>query len=53
MAKVVELRFFGGLNVDETAQTLQISPSTVVREWAAARAWLLYELGPGATDTSR
>lgn len=53
MAKVVELRFFGGLNVDETAQTLQISPSTVVREWAAARAWLLYELGPGAADTSR
>ena len=53
MAKVVELRFFGGLNVDETAQTLQISPSTVVREWAAARAWLLYELGPGATDTGR
>ncbi|HJV63238.1 MAG TPA: ECF-type sigma factor, partial [Albitalea sp.] len=41
---VVELRFFGGLSVLETAQALHISPATVKREWATARAWLLREL---------
>jgi RNA polymerase sigma factor (TIGR02999 family) len=46
-SRVVELRFFGGLSVDETAEALQISASTVVREWATARAWLLHELGCG------
>lgn len=44
-SRVVELRFFGGLSVAETAQALQISPATVKREWATARAWLLRELG--------
>ncbi|HEX6708683.1 MAG TPA: ECF-type sigma factor [Albitalea sp.] len=44
-SRVVELRFFGGLSVDETAEALQMSSSTVVREWATARAWLLHELG--------
>lgn len=44
-SRVVELRFFGGLSVEETAETLQISPATVKREWATARAWLLRELG--------
>jgi RNA polymerase sigma factor (TIGR02999 family) len=39
-ARVVELRFFGGLSVDETAATLGVSASTVDREWAFARAWL-------------
>lgn len=43
-AKVVELRFFGGLTVDQTATTLGISPSTVARDWAFARAWLAREL---------
>jgi RNA polymerase sigma factor (TIGR02999 family) len=39
-ARVVELRFFGGLSVEETADVLQISAATVKREWATARAWL-------------
>lgn len=39
-AKVVELRFFGGLTIEETAHTLNISPTTVKREWTAAKAWL-------------
>ncbi len=39
-AKVVELRFFGGLSVEDTATLLDISPTTVKREWATARAWL-------------
>jgi RNA polymerase sigma-70 factor (ECF subfamily) len=38
--KIVELRFFGGLTVDETAQVLGISPKTVKREWSMAKAWL-------------
>jgi RNA polymerase sigma factor (TIGR02999 family) len=44
-ARIVELRFFGGLNVEETAAVLEISPRTVKREWAVARAWLKAELG--------
>ncbi len=44
-ARVVELRFFGGLSVEEAAESLGISPATVKREWATARAWLLRELG--------
>lgn len=43
-AKVVELRYFGGLSVEETAEALEISPATVKREWATARAWLKREL---------
>lgn len=43
-SKIVELRYFGGLTVEETAEVLQISPRTVHREWAMARAWLLREL---------
>ncbi len=39
-ARIVELRFFGGLSIDETADALAISPATVKREWATARAWL-------------
>lgn len=39
-AKIVELRFFGGLTVEETAEALQISPKTVKRDWAVAKAWL-------------
>ena len=43
-AKVIELRFFGGLSVEETAEVLQISPQTVMRDWRLARAWLAREL---------
>ena len=43
-AKVIELRFFGGLSVDETAEALQVSPQTVMRDWRLARAWLAREL---------
>lgn len=42
--KVVELRFFGGLSVEETAEVLQISPDTVLRDWRLAKIWLLNEL---------
>jgi RNA polymerase sigma factor (TIGR02999 family) len=44
-AKVVELRFFGGLSVEETAGVLKISPQSVMRDWRLARSWLLRELG--------
>jgi RNA polymerase sigma-70 factor (ECF subfamily) len=43
--RVVELRFFGGLNVDETADVLRVSPETVARDWKMARAWLFRQLG--------
>jgi RNA polymerase sigma factor (TIGR02999 family) len=43
-ARVVECRFFGGMSVEETAEALSVSPATVKREWAAARAWLNREL---------
>jgi RNA polymerase sigma factor (TIGR02999 family) len=43
-AKVVELRFFGGLSVDETAEVLHVSTITVMREWKSAKAWLYREL---------
>ncbi len=46
-AKVVELRFFGGMGVEETAEVLGISPRTVKREWAVAKLWLLRELKQG------
>ena len=43
-AQIVELRYFGGFTVEETASLLEISPKTVKRDWAAARAWLRREL---------
>jgi len=43
-AQIVELRFFGGLNLDETAEVIGVAPITVSREWAKARAWLHREL---------
>jgi RNA polymerase sigma factor (TIGR02999 family) len=43
-SKVVELRFFGGLTVEETAEVLQVSPGTVRRDWTLAHAWLHREL---------
>jgi RNA polymerase sigma factor (TIGR02999 family) len=39
-SQIIELRFFGGLNIEETAQVMDLSPTTVQREWRAARAWL-------------
>lgn len=44
-ARLVELRFFGGLTIEETAEVLEVSPATVKRSWNAARAWLRRELG--------
>ena len=43
-ARVIELRFFGGLSVDETADLLQVSPQTVMRDWRLAKVWLAREL---------
>jgi len=52
-AKVVELRFFGGLSVDETAEVLHVSSITVMREWKSAKAWLYRELTGGTVNGSR
>jgi RNA polymerase sigma factor (TIGR02999 family) len=50
--QVVELRFFGGLSVEETAEALKVSPDTVLRDWRLARTWLLRELsGANPDDT--
>jgi RNA polymerase sigma factor (TIGR02999 family) len=50
-AKVVELRYFTGLGIDETAEVLGVSPATVKRDWVVARAWLRRELAPGGRDS--
>ncbi len=51
-SRVVELRFFGGLSVEETARALKVSPDTVMRDWKLAKAWLRRELsGPKSHDT--
>ena len=47
-SRVVELRFFGGLTMDETAEVLGISAATIGREWTLAKAWLYAELGPAS-----
>ena len=44
-AQVVEMRYFGGLSVEETADALHVSPGTVMRDWRLAKVWLLRELG--------
>ena len=46
-SKVIELRFFGGLSVEETAQVLNVSVDTVMRDWKLAKAWLLGEMRSG------
>lgn len=51
-AQVVELRFFGGLNFDETAEVLKVSAVTVARDWSTARAWLHREMSRGNSDGS-
>jgi len=43
-SRIVELRFFGGLTVEEAAEVLQVSPATIKREWSTAKAWLYHEL---------
>jgi RNA polymerase sigma-70 factor, ECF subfamily len=48
--QVVEMRFFGGLSVKETAKVLKVSPVTVMRDWSTAKAWLYRELVGGTTD---
>ena len=42
--QIVELRFFGGLSIEETARVLNVSPGTVMRDWTFARAWLRNEM---------
>jgi RNA polymerase sigma factor (TIGR02999 family) len=51
-SRVVELRFFGGLSMEEVAEVLQVSPETVKRDWKLAKAWLLREMG-GKQDAVR
>ena len=51
--QVVEMRFFGGLSVEETAEVLKVSTVTVKREWRAAKAWLYRELTGGSTNELR
>jgi RNA polymerase sigma factor (TIGR02999 family) len=46
--RIVEMRFFGGLTIDETAEALRVSPATVKRDWTLLRAWLRRELGIAA-----
>lgn len=52
LARLVEVRFFGGLTVEEAAEVLECSPRTVKRDWAFARAWLLKELGAAETEAA-
>jgi RNA polymerase sigma factor (TIGR02999 family) len=49
-SRIVELRFFSGLNVEETAEALRISPATVKREWRIAKAWLYREISGSEQD---
>jgi RNA polymerase sigma-70 factor, ECF subfamily len=49
-ARVVELRFFGGLSVEEAAEVMQVSTMTVKRDWTAARAWLKQQMRPGKSS---
>lgn len=48
--RVVELRFFGGLSVEETAEVLKVAPNTVLRDWKFAKIWLKRELSKGKTE---
>ena len=51
--QIVELRFFGGLSINETAEAMRLSPITVIREWNKAKAWLYQELNPEPDDGAR
>lgn len=48
--QIVELRFFAGLSIEETAEVLGVSPGTVMRDWTLAKAWLRKEISPEASD---
>jgi RNA polymerase sigma factor (TIGR02999 family) len=48
--QIIEMRFFGGLSVEETAEVLKVSPATVRRDWGIAKFWLYRELGGGTCD---
>ncbi len=48
--QIIEMRFFGGLSVEETAEVLKLSPATVRRDWSIAKFWLYRELGGGTSD---
>jgi RNA polymerase sigma factor (TIGR02999 family) len=50
LSRVVELRFFGGLSVKETAEVMGVHPNTVIRDWSMAKAWLRRRLTQGADD---
>ena len=50
-SQVVEMRFFGGLSVEETAEVLKVSPDTVARDWRLAKAWLLREMSGQSNET--
>jgi len=52
-SKIVELRYFGGLSIEETADVLNISPRTVRREWQRAKAWLYRMIAEGSGDATR
>ena len=49
-SRMVELRFFAGLSIEETSEVLGVSTPTVKREWASARAWLFREISRGSVD---
>jgi RNA polymerase sigma factor (TIGR02999 family) len=51
-AKVFELRYFGGMSVDEAAEALNVSPATVTRDWRMAKAWLRREISDGSHDAA-
>ena len=51
--KIVELRYFGGLSIDETAEVMNVSPRTVRREWQRAKAWLYRLMTEGIEDETR
>lgn len=51
--QLVELRFFGGLSIEETAQVMKLSPATIKREWSSARAWLRRELSTASGGPAR
>jgi RNA polymerase sigma factor (TIGR02999 family) len=51
-SRIVELRFFGGMNIEETAEALHCAPATVKRDWTFAKTWLLREVSKGSEDDS-
>jgi RNA polymerase sigma factor (TIGR02999 family) len=53
LARVVDVRVFGGLSIDEAAEALELSPATVKRRWSLAKAWLARELGRTAPGSRR